>query len=158
NAGRIMKEAGVEAVKVEGGAAVAPAVAKIVSAGIPVMGHLGFTPQSVNQLGGYRLQGQTQEAADRLRSDLEALEGAGCFALVLELIPGDLAASLSKESSIPTIGIGAGPYCDGQVQVLHDLVGLYPDRKFRHAKRFAEAGRSIQDAATQYADEVRRGA
>ncbi len=157
NAGRLMKETGVEAVKLEGGAAVAPTVAKIVGAGIPVMGHVGFTPQSVHQLGGYRLQGQTAEAAARLRTDLEALADAGCFAVVLELIPPELAADLSRESPVPTIGIGAGPGCDGQVQVLHDLIGLYPDRVFRHAKRYTEAGRAIQEAAKLYAEEVRAG-
>jgi 3-methyl-2-oxobutanoate hydroxymethyltransferase len=157
NAGRFMQEGGAEAVKVEGGESIAPTVEKLVSVGIPVMGHLGLTPQSVHQLGGYRIQGRSREDADRLVEDARALVDAGVFGIVLEMIPADLAKRVSEAIPIPTIGIGAGPYCDGQVQVFHDLFGLYPDRRFKHNRRYAEVGESILDGAREFVCEVRNG-
>lgn len=157
NAGRLMQEAGAEAVKLEGGEAVAPAVERLVSAGIPVMGHLGLTPQSVHQLGGYRIQGRTEPEAERMLADAKRLESAGAFAIVLEMIPAELGRRVSESLAIPTIGIGAGPYCDGQVQVFHDLFGLYPDRRFKHNRRYAEVGQTILDAAREFVCEVRDG-
>src|SRR5689334_8972040 len=124
NAGRLLQEGGATAVKLEGGARVAALVARMVQAGIPVMGHLGLTPQSVNQFGGHKVQGKTPAAAAKLISDARALEEAGAFAVVLETIPGPLAKVVTERLAIPTIGIGAGPYCDGQVQVFHDMLGI----------------------------------
>jgi 3-methyl-2-oxobutanoate hydroxymethyltransferase len=158
NAGRVVKETGIEAVKVEGGASICPAIRKIVDAGIPVMGHLGLTPQSVNVLGGYRIQGRDQQSADKLMAEAECLVEAGVFGIVLELIPAQLAKRISDSIPVPTIGIGAGPHCDGQVQVFHDLFGLYPDRTFKHNKRYTEAGKAIRDAAAQFVSEVKSGA
>lgn len=158
NAGRIMKESGVHAVKVEGGEPVVPTVRRLVDAGIPVMGHLGLTPQSVNQLGGYRIQGRSEADAERLIRDAQALAKAGAFAVVLELVPAELAGKISQSVSIPTIGIGAGGQCDGQVLVFHDLLGLYPEQQFRHNRRYAEIGTAIQEAVSRYVDEVRSGA
>ncbi len=156
NAGRFMKEAGVEAVKVEGGeAAAAETVSRLVSAGVPVMGHLGLTPQSVHQLGGYRVQGRTAESAERMLSNAKALVDAGVFAIVLEMIPPSLAKQITEAVPVPTIGIGAGPHCDGQVQVFHDLFGFYPHRKFKHSRRYAEVGQTILDAAKKFVCEVR---
>jgi 3-methyl-2-oxobutanoate hydroxymethyltransferase len=157
NAGRLMQEAEVEAVKVEGGLQMAPTVARLVTAGVPVVGHIGLTPQSVHSLGGYRTQGKEGSQAARLLADARALADAGAFAIVLELISRPVAAQITQESSVPTIGIGSGPECDGQVQVLHDLLGLYPDRRYRHAKRYCEVGQAIADAVRSYADEVRSG-
>jgi 3-methyl-2-oxobutanoate hydroxymethyltransferase len=122
------------------------------------MGHLGLTPQSVHQLGGYRIQGRSDEDADRLLRDARALEDAGAFAIVLELVPTDLAGRISEAIGIPTIGIGAGPRCDGQVLVFHDLLGMYPEQEFRHNRRYAEIGCAIRDAVTRYAEDVRSGA
>jgi 3-methyl-2-oxobutanoate hydroxymethyltransferase len=158
NAGRLMKEGSVQAVKLEGGQAMTETVKKIVTAGIPVMGHIGLTPQSVNQLGGYRIQGRSDSDADRLIADARALEEAGAFAIVLELVPAELAARISQSLSIPTIGIGAGPGCDGQVLVFHDLLGLYPEQEFKHNRRYAEIGCMIREAVSQYVDDVRSGA
>jgi 3-methyl-2-oxobutanoate hydroxymethyltransferase len=158
NVGRLVKETGIEAVKVEGGAPICPAIQKIVDAGIPVMGHLGLTPQSVNVLGGYRIQGRDQQAADKLMAEAECLVEAGVFGMVLELIPSQLAKRITDSIPVPTIGIGAGPHCDGQVQVFHDLFGLYPDRTFKHNKRYTEAGKAIRDAAAQFVQEVKSGA
>ena len=124
NAGRLMQEGGAHAVKIEGGTPVVPAVERMTSLGIPVMGHLGMTPQSVHHLGGYKIQGRDEPAAMRIEEDARALQEAGVFAIVLELMPDDLAKHISEELSIPTIGIGAGPHCDGQVQVIHDILGL----------------------------------
>jgi 3-methyl-2-oxobutanoate hydroxymethyltransferase len=154
NAGRLMQQGGAQAVKLEGGAAVVPTVQRIVAAGIPVMGHLGLTPQSVHQLGGYRVQGRTAEVASQLLTDAVALESAGIFALVLECVPAPLAAEITRRLQIPTIGIGAGPHCDGQVQVIHDLLGLFTDFLPRHARRYAELGQAIKTAVGQYAAEV----
>jgi len=158
NAGRLLKETGCTAVKLEGGAAVAPTVARLVSAGIPVMGHLGLTPQAVNQLGGYKLQAKTPAAAAKLISDAKALEDAGAFAVVLETIPANVARCVSERLTVPTIGIGAGPYCDGQVQVLHDFLGMFQDFVPRHAKQYAQLGAAIQEAVRTYIAEVQTGA
>jgi 3-methyl-2-oxobutanoate hydroxymethyltransferase len=157
NAGRILKETGAGAVKLEGGALIAPTVHKLVGAGIPVMGHLGFTPQSVHLLGGPRVQGKNEVASDQILADAHALVEAGVFAIVLELIPASLARRITEAIRVPTIGIGAGPYCDGQVQVFHDLFGLCPERTFRHAKRYTEVGTAIRSAAMCFAAEVRAG-
>ncbi len=155
HAGRLLQEAGVQAVKLEGGAAFAPTVHRLVEAGIPVMGHLGLTPQSVNQLGGMRVQGRRANQARRLIEDALTLEEAGAFAVVLELVPAELSAEISSRLRAPTIGIGAGPGCDGQVQVWHDILGLYTDFVPRHARRYANLADTISDALRQYAAEVR---
>ena len=155
NAGRILKETGAGAVKLEGGAYWAPTVAALVSAGIPVMGHLGFTPQSVHQLGGFRIQGKETEAADRLVEDARQLEQAGAFSVVLELMPGPVAARVTGAVSIPTIGIGAGPECDGQVLVLHDMLGLNEGFSPKFLKRYADLGQATRDAVSRFAEEVR---
>jgi 3-methyl-2-oxobutanoate hydroxymethyltransferase len=157
NAGALLAT-GAGAVKLEGGAAVAETTRRLVEAGIPVMGHLGLTPQSVNQLGGYRVQGKDAAAAVRLLDDCHALEDAGAFAIVLECIPAELAALASAELAIPTIGIGAGAGCDGEVQVFHDMLGLGGEFTPRHAKRYAELGAAVTAAVIAYADDVRRGA
>jgi 3-methyl-2-oxobutanoate hydroxymethyltransferase len=157
NAGRLMKETGVQSVKIEGGAAYAPTVRRLVTAGIPVCGHIGLTPQSVHVFGGFRVQGRDEESAKRLVNDACALSEAGVFAIVLELVPDELAGRITKTVPVPTIGIGAGPFCDGQVQVFHDLVGLNPSRTLKHVKRYAEAGSVIREAVATYAAEVRDG-
>ena len=159
NAGRVVKETGVEAVKVEGGdARTLDVVRRIVTAGIPVMGHVGLTPQSLHVLGGYRVQGRSDEEAERLRREAVALERAGCFSIVLELVPGRLAGEVSRSLSIPTIGIGAGPECDGQVLVLPDALGLNPSFAPRFLKRFAELGEAAESGVRRYVEEVRAGA
>jgi 3-methyl-2-oxobutanoate hydroxymethyltransferase len=157
NAGALMA-AGAGAVKLEGGVAVAETVRRLTQAGIPVMGHVGLTPQSVNQLGGYRVQGKDAATAERLLADLHALDDAGAFAAVLECIPSELAALATGEVSLSTIGIGAGAGCDGEVQVYHDLLGLGGDFTPRHAKHYAELGDAVTVAVAAYADDVRRGA
>jgi 3-methyl-2-oxobutanoate hydroxymethyltransferase len=156
-AGRLMAEGSAHAVKLEGGASVAETVRRIVGAGIPVMGHVGLTPQSVHQLGGYKVQAKEAVSAAVLLDDCRALQDAGAFAVVLECIPAELAALASAELDIPTIGIGAGAGCDGEVQVYHDLLGMGGDFLPRHARRFAEIGDAIHDAVATYADEVRSG-
>jgi len=158
NAIRFVKEAGADAVKLEGAGPSLSRVAALVGAGIPVMGHLGLTPQSATMLGGFRAQGKTAEKARRLVEDALALEDAGCFSLVLEAVPAPVAARISEQLSIPTIGIGSGPDCDGQVLVLHDLLGLYDGGSPRFAKRYAEIGAEIQSALERFAQEVRSGA
>ena len=159
NAGRLLKEGGATAVKLEGGSHVAPLVRRMVEAGIPVMGHLGLTPQSVNQFGGHKVQGKTPAAAAKLLNDARALEEAGAFAVVLETIPAPLARMVTERISIPTIGIGAGPHCDAQVQVFHDLLGIYDDqRTLRHAKRYAVLGETIREAVRAYIGEVESAA
>ena len=155
SAARLMQEGGAHAVKLEGGAPIASTVQRLCDAGIPVMGHLGLTPQSLNQIGGYRVQGKDEQSAARIIKDSITLEAAGAFAIVLELVPGELAAVVTSRISIPTIGIGAGPDCDGQVQVWHDLLGLNPDFKPRHARRFADLAPVIQAAVERYAADVR---
>ena len=158
NAGRFLQEAGATAVKLEGGAPVVEIVRALVSFGIPVMGHLGLTPQSVNQLGGHKVQGKTPAAAVKLLSDAVALQEAGAFAVVLEGIPAPLGKLITEKLSMPTIGIGAGPHCDGQVQVLHDFLGLYPDFVPRHAKQYARLSDEIQSAVQRYIRDVQSGA
>ena len=157
NAGRMLQEAGAQAVKLEGGQTIAPTVRRLVEAGIPVMGHLGLTPQSVNQLGGFKVQGKTPAAAIRLIDDALALEAAGAFAVVLECIPAQLARLITERIRIPTIGIGAGPHCSGEVQVISDILGLFTDFVPKHAKRYANLAEQISGAVQQYATEVRAG-
>ena len=158
NAGRVMKEAGVQAVKIEGGDLRACEVVKrLVGAGIPVMGHIGLTPQSVHALGGYRVQGRGQEDAARIRREARSLEEAGAFAMVLELVPSDLAAEISVSLTVPTIGIGAGAGCDGQVLVLYDALGLNAGFEPRFLKRFADLRGAALDGVRAYAQEVREG-
>jgi 3-methyl-2-oxobutanoate hydroxymethyltransferase len=154
NAGRFLAEGGAHAVKLEGGAAVAELVGLMTDAGIPVMGHVGLTPQSVNVFGGYKLQGRDTDSAVRLVEDCLALEAAGALAVVLELVPAELAAMISEELTIPTIGIGAGAGCDGQVQVFHDILGLGTFTP-KHAKRYAEVGSAITKVVAAYAADVR---
>lgn len=159
NAGRLLQEGGATAVKLEGGSHMAPLVRRLVEIGIPVMGHLGLTPQSVNQFGGHKIQGKTPAAAAKLVSDARALEEAGAFAIVLETIPAPLAKMVTERLTIPTIGIGAGPDCDGQVQVLHDMLGVYDDqRAMKHAKAYANLGGIVRDAVRSYVQEVEGGA
>lgn len=158
NAGRALKEAGAHAVKIEGGRPqIVETVRALVGAGIPVMGHLGLTPQSVLGLGGHRVQGRELAAKELLLSEAVALEQAGCFSLVLELIPTDLAKDVSSRLSIPTIGIGAGVECDGQVLVLYDALGMNSDFRPRFLKRFADLDRVISEGLGRFADEVRGG-
>jgi 3-methyl-2-oxobutanoate hydroxymethyltransferase len=152
---RIMKEAGPQAVKLEGGVRVAASVRALVEAGIPVMGHVGMTPQSVNVFGGFKVQGRTEAAARALLDDVRALEEAGAFAIVLELVPAPLSKLITERASVPTIGIGAGPDCDGEVQVIYDILGLFPDFTPRHTKRYADIGASVRQAAQTYLAEVR---
>jgi 3-methyl-2-oxobutanoate hydroxymethyltransferase len=156
SAGRIVRETGADAVKLEGAGRTCEAVRRIVEAGVPVMGHLGLTPQSVLELGGYPVQGRG-EAGETLLRDARALEAAGCFSLVLEKIPAALAARVTAAVGIPTIGIGAGAGCDGQVLVLYDLLGLNPEFRPRFVKRYAELGTTMVGALARYADEVRGG-
>ena len=157
NAGRLIQEGGAQAVKLEGGREVAQTVHTIVSAGIPVMGHIGLTPQSVHQLGGYKVQGRTEEAAKRLKEDAQILQEAGAFSIVLEAVPVDLAREITESLNIPTIGIGAGPYCDGQVLVLHDLLGVFQRFTPKFVKRYAEIGKMARKAIEEYKDEVKKG-
>lgn len=158
SAGRLMKEGCCESVKLEGGADVAPQVELIVRCGIPVVGHIGLTPQSVHALGGFKMQGRGERAAQRLLDDARALEEAGAFALVLEAVPPDVAAEITASVSIPTIGIGAGVACDGQVLVCTDLLGLSRGHRPRFAKKYADLGDAAVAAFRAYADEVRAGA
>ena len=155
NAARLIQEGGAQAVKLEGGRTVAPIVRRLADAGVAVMGHIGLTPQHVNQLGGYRVQGKTESAANRVLDDAIALQEAGAFAVVLELIPVELAKRVTESLEIPTIGIGAGIHCDGQVQVFHDMLGLDPDFRPRHSGRYAELAPIIKDALIRYSDDVR---
>ena len=156
NAGRLLQEGGAHAVKLEGGEPVAGAVRRLTESGIPVMGHLGLTPQSVNQLGGYRVQGRTLEQAQRLLDDADALEEAGAFSVVLEAVPAELARIVTDRLRVPTIGIGAGPDCDGQIQVWHDILG-FGARRPKHAKRYADLNETIGTALAAYVQEVREG-
>jgi 3-methyl-2-oxobutanoate hydroxymethyltransferase len=157
NAARLMRESQVSAVKLEGGEYIAPTIDRLVQAGIPVMAHIGLTPQSVNQFGGFRVQGKDKDTAEHLMCDAQAVQDAGAFAVVLELVPAPLAQEITERLKIPTIGIGAGPYCSGQVQVFHDLLGLFPSFGPRHAKKYADVGRVIQDGLTEYVKEVQAG-
>ena len=158
SAGKLLKEGGCESVKLEGGREFAEHVRRITAASIPVMAHLGLTPQSVHAMGGFKVQGRGAEAAERLVEDAKILEQAGAFGLLLEGIPSELGARITEAVSIPTIGIGAGPGCDGQVLVCYDFLGMYPDLRPRFVKRFAEIGDSIVDATRAYVAEVQGGA
>ncbi len=157
NAARFMQEAGAQAVKLEGGVTMADTVKRIVDCGIPVMGHIGLTPQSVHQLGGFKVQGKTQESATRLIKDACALDEAGAFAIVLEAVPTPLARIITQKVSVPTIGIGAGPFCDGQVQVVSDMLGLFTDFVPKHAKQYVRLADSIKQAVGDYVNEVQAG-
>ncbi len=157
NAVRFVKEAGAEAVKIEGGERRMDLITRLVEAEIPVMGHIGLTPQSVNAFGGFRVQGKTEEAGDQLLRDARAVEAAGAFAIVLESIPRELAARITATLRIPTIGIGAGPDCDGQVLVINDLLGLSFGHKPKFARRYADVGEIISRAAAEYCRDVQQG-
>ncbi len=157
SAGRLVKEGGAEAVKLEGGAHVADTIRAIVDMDIPVVGHIGLTPQSIHRMGGYKVQGKKEEQARRLLEDALAVQEAGAFALVLEGIPLALARRITAELSIPTIGIGAGPHCDGQVLVIHDILGLCEKYSPKFVKRYADVGGVIADAVTSYIAEVKKG-
>jgi len=157
NAARFIQEAGAQAVKLEGGVTVAEKVRRVVDCGIPVMGHIGLTPQSIHQFGGYKVQGKTPEAATRLLNDAQALEEAGAFAIVLETVPAPLATLITQRVSIPTIGIGAGIGCDGQVQVINDILGSFTDFVPKHAKQYAKLADIIRNAVTEYHNEVKAG-
>src|SRR5512146_969222 len=152
-----LMEAGAQMVKIEGGAAMAETMRFLTGRGIPVCGHLGLTPQSVHQLGGYRVQGKGDEAAQRLLRDALALQEAGAGMLVLEAVPAALAAEVTAALAIPTIGIGAGAACSGQVLVLHDMLGIYPGKKARFVKNYMEGASSIADAVARYVSEVKDG-
>ena len=156
-ASRLMKDAGADSVKLEGGAEMAPIIEALVRAGVPVMGHVGLTPQTASALGGYKLQGKDEANARRILDGALALERAGCWGVVLELVPGPLARLITQRIGIPTIGIGAGPHCDGQVLVFHDLVGLFSGFTPTFVKRYMEAGTAIREAVARYAAEVRDG-
>jgi 3-methyl-2-oxobutanoate hydroxymethyltransferase len=158
NAARLLKEGLAQAVKIEGGGPVVRLVEALTQAGIPVMGHLGLTPQSVHQLGGYRVQGKSRDDAARILDDARALEAAGAFSLVAECLPEELVAELSRALAIPVIGIGAGVHCDGQVLVLQDMLGLFTELSPRFVKRYAELSEQATAAVTAYAEEVRSGA
>ncbi len=158
NGGRLMAETGAGAVKLEGGSAsTCEHVERLVAAGIPVMGHVGLTPQSVHALGGYRVQGRGAAEGDRIRREAKALEEAGCFSIVLELLPAALAADITAAARVPTIGIGAGPACDGQILVLHDMLGLNEGFRPRFLRRFAELGRETRRGVESYVSAVRSG-
>ncbi|MBI4051868.1 MAG: 3-methyl-2-oxobutanoate hydroxymethyltransferase [Elusimicrobia bacterium] len=155
-AGKLIKEGGAEAVKLEGGLEMAPTIRKMLQANIPIMGHLGLTPQAIHRLGGYKVQGKKQEDADRILKDALALEEAGIFSLVLECVPSALAKQISQKLSIPTIGIGAGPHCDGQVLVLDDMLGLFPSPKTpKFVKQYAHLYETSRQAIEEYCQEVR---
>ena len=155
NAARLIQQGGAQAVKLEGGKPVAPIVQRLAEAGLAVMGHVGLTPQHVNRLGGYRVQGKTHASANKVLEDALTLQEAGAFAVVLELIPVELAKEITETLEIPTIGIGAGVFCDGQVQVFHDMLGLDPDFRPRHSGNYAELAPIIRDALMRYSDDVR---
>src|SRR5271163_653766 len=157
NAVRFVKEAGAEAVKIEGGERRLELIVRLTEAEIPVMGHVGLTPQSINAMGGYRVQGKTADAAEQLIRDARAVEAAGAFAVVLEAVPRELAAQITRELRIPTIGIGAGPDCDGQILVIHDLLGLTLGKTPKFARQYANIGKVIAKAAREYCEDVRGG-
>ena len=157
NAGRALKEAGADAVKLEGGAEVSPLIAKLVNAGIPVLAHLGCLPQHLMTSGVYRKAGKTPEDAERLLADARKVEAAGAFATVLECMPDEVGKMISENIGIPTIGIGAGPDCDGQVQVLNDLLGLYAEFTPKHARQYAQLGTLMNDAIAAYSNDVKTG-
>ncbi len=154
NAGRFVKEGGACAIKLEGGTPYTAQIRAIIDAGIPVMGHVGLLPQSYNLSSGYRIQGKSKHEADKIIEDAEAVQESGAFAVVFEGVPGDLAERITKLLDIPTIGIGAGPFCDGQIQVYHDILGLYGDFSPKHAKRYGNFGVEIQKKLAEYKNEV----
>jgi 3-methyl-2-oxobutanoate hydroxymethyltransferase len=157
NAVRLIKEGGAEAVKIEGGERRLELIARLVEAEIPVMGHVGLTPQSIHALGGFHVQGKTADAARQLERDARAVESAGAFAVVLESVPSELAARITDKLRIPTIGIGAGSHCDGQVLVLHDLLGLTQGHKPKFARQYTDLSAEISRAVTSYCEDVRSG-
>lgn len=157
NAGRFVKEAGADAVKIEGGAFRAPTVRALIENGIPVLGHIGLTPQSIHAMGGYKVQGKQPQAAHNLARDAQALAEAGVFALVLECMPPALGREITQAVSVPTIGIGAGPHCDGQILVTHDLLGLFGEFTPKFVKRYANLGAEMQKAFEAYKDDVEKG-
>ncbi|MEJ2238687.1 MAG: 3-methyl-2-oxobutanoate hydroxymethyltransferase [Gemmatimonadales bacterium] len=157
NCGRVLKETGAEAVKLEGGSAIVETVRELVAIGIPVMGHVGFTPQSVHAIGGPRVQGRDASDKKRIVADAKALADAGAFSIVLELMPSDVAEAVTASVDIPTIGIGSGPHCDGQVLVLHDMLGLNDRFSTKFLKRYAELADTVRDAVAAFGEEVRSG-
>lgn len=157
NAGRLLKEGGAESVKLEGGSSMAPTVARLVDAGIPVMGHIGLTPQSIHQFGSYKARGQDDAERLRILDDARSLEQAGAFAIVVEKVPATLGKEITEAVKVPVIGIGAGPDCDGQVLVTHDMLGMFSRFRPRFVRRYAELGRLIQSAVQSYADDVKKG-
>ncbi len=157
NCGRMLQEGGAEAVKLEGAGRVVETIRAVVDAGIPVMGHIGLTPQSIYEFGGYRVQGRDMKAAEALVEQARALEEAGVFSIVIELVPSETARIITEAVDVPTIGIGAGPHCDGQVLVLWDMLGLFEDFNPKFLKKYASVGRVIRDAVSAYADDVRSG-
>lgn len=158
NAGRIIQETGAQAVKMEGGREILPAIKGVINAGIPVMGHLGLTPQSVGQLGGFKVQGKDAGVAKKMIDDAEALTDAGVFSIVLECVPWQLAKIITERVDIPVIGIGAGKYCDGQVLVFHDVMGLYNGKRPKFVKQYAEAGNEMKRGVKDYIQEVKESA
>ncbi len=158
NAARFIQEGGAQAVKVEGGVNVADKIKRIVDCGIPVMSHIGLTPQSINQLGGHKIQGKDLETAKKLLEDAKAIEQAGAFAVVLETVPAALGAYISQSIGIPTIGIGGGAGCDGQVQVISDILGLFTDFVPKHTKQYAKIAETMSEAVSKYCEEVKSGA
>jgi len=157
NAGKFIKKSGAGAIKLEGGQEMANTISAIVKVGIPVMAHIGLTPQSFHQMSGYKIQGKSLETAEKILADAYAVEKAGAFALVLEGIPSELSEKITNSVSIPTIGIGAGPYCDGQIQVFHDILGLFDSFEPKHAKKFANISNTISDAINKYKTDVENG-
>jgi 3-methyl-2-oxobutanoate hydroxymethyltransferase len=157
NAGRFLKEAGAEAVKLEGGLEIIPTVKRLIELGIPVMGHIGMTPQAIHRLGGARVQGREQEQRAYILESAQALDEAGCFSCVLELMTAPLAGEITGKVKMATIGIGSGNRCDGQVLVINDIIGLYPELKSRFVRRYADVAAEIERAARQFADDVRSG-
>ncbi len=157
NAARFIQEAGAQAVKLEGGVTIVEKVRRIVECGIPVMGHIGLTPQSILQFGGYKIQGRTPEAAVKMLKDAQALEEAGVFAIVLETVPTPLATLITQKISVPTIGIGAGIGCDGQIQIINDMLGLFTDFVPKHAKQYVKLADIMSSAITEYHNEVKAG-
>ncbi|MBI2059091.1 MAG: 3-methyl-2-oxobutanoate hydroxymethyltransferase [Nitrospirae bacterium] len=157
NCGRALKEGGAEAVKLEGGRAIAPTIRRLTELGIPVMGHVGLTPQSIHQMGGYKVQGRAEPDRARIIEDAEAVQESGAFSVVLEGVPSALASEVTRRLKIPTIGIGAGAGCDGQVLVIYDLLGLFQDFSPKFVKRYAELGKEVGQAVREYADDVRSG-
>lgn len=158
NAGRLIKEGGAQAVKLEGGIDTAPAVKELVRVNIPVMGHLGLTPQAVNRLGGFKVQGRRPQDAEKMVTDAKILEGAGAFAIVLECVPSALAREITRKLSIPTIGIGAGPHCDGQILVTDDMLGMTEGPAMKFVRRYAQLRSLMLQAATAYCKDVQSGA